>query len=72
MIEEPRPTSLPRTVQRIVLETLFIGLLGAFVLGTVWEFGYPRLAWAVGAAIWILGDPILEIGRLWSGSGRPK
>jgi hypothetical protein len=63
---------LPRTVQRIVLETLFIGLLGAFVLGTVWEFGYPRVAWVLGAAIWILGDPVLEIGRLRDTSGKPK
>jgi hypothetical protein len=59
-------------VQRIVLETLFIGLLGAFVLGTVWEFGYPRLAWLLGAAIWILGDPILEIGRLRNPGDRAK
>lgn len=70
MVEEARPSSSPRRVRRIIIETLFIGLLGAFVLGTVWEFGYPRLAWLLGAAIWILGDPILEIGRLWGGKPR--
>ncbi len=64
------PNQHVRTIQRIVVETLFIGLLGAVVLGFVWELGFPRLAWLLGAAIWILGDPILEIGRL-RGSPRP-
>jgi len=60
----PNPRAAVRTIQRILFETLFIGLVGAVVLGVVWELGFPRLGLLLAAAVWILGDPILEIGRL--------
>jgi hypothetical protein len=60
----PEPTSRRRTIQRILLETLFIGLAGMLLLGLVWEMGYPLLGWILAAIVWIAGDPILEIGRL--------
>jgi hypothetical protein len=66
----PRPTV--RTIQRILLETLFIGLVGVLLLGIVWELGFPRLGLLLAAAVWILGDPILEIGRLRQRNGQPK
>lgn len=71
-MQSSKPTSRVRTIQRIVLETLFIGLLGALVLGFVWELGYFRLGWLLAAAVWILGDPILEIGRLRRGPPQSK
>lgn len=66
------PTPRVRTIQRILLETLFIGLLGAVLLGFVWELGFPRLGWLLAAAVWILGDPILEIGRMRDEPRGPK
>jgi hypothetical protein len=69
-IPNHRPTV--RTIQRILVETLFIGLVGTLLLGIVWELGYPRLGLLLAAAIWILGDPILEIGRIGQGDNRPK
>ncbi len=63
-MEPTTPTSRVRTIQRILLETLFIGAAGTLVLGIIWELGYPRLGFLAAAAVWILGDPILEIGRL--------
>jgi hypothetical protein len=61
------PHSRMRTIQRILLETVFIGVAGTFLLGLIWELGYPLLGWIVAAIVWILGDPILEIGRLQRG-----
>jgi hypothetical protein len=66
------PRSTVRTIQRILLETLFIGLIGILLLGIVWELGFPRLGLLLAAVVWILGDPILEIGRLRERDGQPK
>ena len=71
-MQNPEPTSRVRTIQRILVETLFIGLVGAVLLGFVWELGYPRLGLLLAAAVWILGDPILEIGRLRGDPRQPK
>jgi hypothetical protein len=65
-------TSRRRTIQRILLETLFIGLAGMLLLGLVWEMGYPLLGWILAAIVWIVGDPILEIGRLGRNTTQPK
>jgi hypothetical protein len=66
------PNSRRRTIQRILLETLFIGLAGMLLLGLIWEMGFPLLGWIVAAIVWIAGDPILEIGRLGRDTTQPK
>jgi hypothetical protein len=49
--------------RRLFYETLFIGLLGGMVMGLAWEMGFPHVGLIVAAIIWILGDPVLELGR---------
>lgn len=53
-----------RTIRRILVEAVFVALLGALALGILWEAGLADVGWIVAMIIWVAGAPLLEIIRL--------
>ena len=62
----PPPPAGPkaRTIQRILVETFFVALTGAFAWGLGLELGHEDAGLIVAVIIWIVGDPLLEIIRM--------
>lgn len=62
---QPPPAPMPvRTIRRILVEAVFVALLGALALGILWEAGLADVGWIVAMIIWVAGAPLLEIIRL--------
>lgn len=55
-----------RTLRRILIEALFVGLIGGSVLGIAWDIGRPDAGLVLAILIWVAGPPLLEILRLRS------
>ena len=61
----PDPLPAPaRPIQRIILETVLVFLIGCTALGIAWEMGHFDVGWIIAIIIWVIGDPLLEIIRV--------
>ncbi|HSU66383.1 MAG TPA: hypothetical protein VLJ39_05910 [Tepidisphaeraceae bacterium] len=60
----PIAEKVRRSIRRIVVEGVFVAVLGAIALGLFWEAFSQDAGWVAAAIIWITGGPILEIVRV--------
>jgi hypothetical protein len=65
----PPPPAPERTVTRILIEGVFVALLGFLFLGVLWEAGFVDIGWTVAVIIWAGGTPLLEIIRVLQARG---
>ena len=68
-VTSPRSDSpVRRTIGRILLEAVAVALVGATVLGIVWEMNHFEAGLIAAIVIWVAGAPFLEILRVLQGS----